>query len=156
MRLPLLLLIPFMLLARPLQATPALFGPESFQQILAQYHDNNVIVLLWSLDCPPCIEELPTIQRFHHENPDVKLVMISADNPGRGAELDQLLQQHRLDHLPQWVFNSEEDMRLRYSIDPGWYGELPRSYLYIQGRQVAAASGRITQAQLAQWLKQVR
>jgi len=42
--------------------------------------------------------------------------------------------------------------KLRFYIDPGWYGELPRSYFYDAAQQRSGHSGALTRAQLQDWL----
>ena len=41
--------------------------------------------------------------------------------------------------------------RLRFSIDPNWYGELPRSYFFDESHEFKAHSGIVSEALLAEW-----
>ena len=50
--------------------------------------------------------------------------------------------------------NAEADEdKLRYSIDPTWYGELPRTYFYDADHQITPLSGKISNSFLDTWLK---
>lgn len=133
-------------------ARPQHFSQNSYQDILISNKDNNFIMILWSLDCPPCIEEMPVISKFHKKNPAIEIIMVSTDEVSREGEITELLTESGLKDLQQWVFQSENNQRIRYSIDPAWYGELPRSYFYRSGKLNKKRSGRLTMDDLEQWL----
>ncbi|MGY8814879.1 MAG: hypothetical protein ACKVHQ_09190 [Gammaproteobacteria bacterium] len=42
--------------------------------------------------------------------------------------------------------------RLRYSIDPDWFGELPRNYFYDANSSRIGFSGKLTEDILLEWL----
>lgn len=128
------------------------FNQDSYKSILQQNKDEDFIMLLWSLDCPPCIAELPMISSFHRRNPDIEIIMVSTDDSSRMKEAENLMQENNLADLDQWVFAADNYQKIRYSIDPQWYGELPRSYFYIAGKRIASISGRLKQADLEKWL----
>ena len=133
-------------------AMPGSFGQHSYQKILQQRQQDNFILVLWSLDCPPCIEELPLLAAFHKQHPGVDIVMVSTDDPSRVDEVVSLMQNYQLADINHWVFEANAEQRIRYSIDPQWYGELPRSYFYTAGQRIAARSGQLKQADLDKWL----
>lgn len=133
-------------------AKPQVFNQDSYQNILKSNKDNNFIMILWSLDCPPCIEEMPVISSFHKKNPGVEIILVSTDEVSRVNEITDLLFEAELQGLQQWVFQNENYHRIRYSIDPTWYGELPRSYFYRAGKLNKKRSGRLTMNDLEQWL----
>ncbi|MDH5484476.1 MAG: TlpA family protein disulfide reductase [Gammaproteobacteria bacterium] len=134
-------------------AMPASFDQGSYQQILQQKQQGSFIMVLWSLDCPPCMEELPLLTAFHKQNPAVDIIMVSTDEPSRGEEIVGVMKQNRLLDISHWVFETSQEQRIRYSIDPQWYGELPRSYFYLAGKRVAAISGRLKKTDLDKWLE---
>ena len=43
--------------------------------------------------------------------------------------------------------------RIRYGVDPEWYGELPRTYFYNNEGNREAHSGILTKKLLSQWLQ---
>lgn len=133
-------------------AKPQYFNQNSYQDILISNKDKHFIMLLWSLDCPPCIEEMPVISSFHKKNPAIEIIMVSTDEVSREGEIADLLIETGLQDLQQWVFQSGNYQRIRYSIDPTWYGELPRSYFYQFGKLNKKRSGRLTLRDLEQWL----
>ena len=129
-------------------ATLQYFNKNSYQDILLSNENNHFIMILWSLDCPPCIEEMPVISVFHKTNPDIKILMVSTDEVSRENEISDLLIDAGLKDVQQWVFQGESEQRVRYSIDPTWYGELPRSYFYRAGKLIEKFSGRLTKSHL--------
>ena len=63
------------------------FEAHSYKTIATQYHGDSFLLVLWSVDCPPCIEELPALARFHQENPKANLVMVSTDSKNQQEDI---------------------------------------------------------------------
>jgi thiol-disulfide isomerase/thioredoxin len=126
------------------------FVPGSMAQIRTAHTDTPFLVALWSLDCPPCHEELATLGRFARTHRSIAVVLISTDTPEDTPALLAVLQRHGLDDAENWVFADGFVERLRHEIDPAWRGELPRSYLN-DGGGTRALSGRLDRAQLDSW-----
>ena len=57
-----------------------------------------------------------------------------------------------VDH-EQYQYAELDEDRSRYSIDPNWYGELPRTYFYDATHQISPLSGKISNSFLNAWLK---
>jgi len=129
-----------------------IFTQDSYKELLAN-NDNAFIMVLWSLDCPPCIEELSMLGDVYHKTDNLNLVLVSTDSLSRMAEINQQLIASGLSAIDSWVFDSIPIPRLRYSIDPGWYGELPRSYFFTKNHSRKALSGRLNAEQIMSWLK---
>ena len=67
-------------------------------------------------------------------------------------EIQQLIEEHQLEAMDNWIFSDSMPERLRYVIDPSWYGELPRAYFYDASHQRRAHSGLLKQEMLQSWL----
>lgn len=134
------------------KAIPTFFDQDSYQKIITNKKATNFMMLLWSLDCPPCIEDLAVISDFHKNNPEVDIVMVSTDEIIRLNEISALMKEHQLNDLEQWIFQSNQFKKLTHSIDPQWFGELPRSYFYTSGQRTGVLSGRLHKADLEKWL----
>ncbi len=125
--------------AAPLQP----FVADSYQQIIAVNQQQPMLLVLWSLDCPPCREEMPELAEFVAQRSDIKLVMVSVDGVEAAEEVEAVLADNQLNAENNWIFADSYVEKLRFKVDPGWRGELPRSYLYVPGEQRHRIRGRI-------------
>lgn len=122
-----------------------------YQQVLEQ-QPRPLLVVLWSVDCPPCYDELAVLGRLHQEGETLPVVLINTDTRRSSDEVATTLQQHNTDALPNYQFADPVPARQRREIDPNWYGELPRSYL-IEEDSTQGHSGTLTEERLRQWLQ---
>ena len=130
------------------------FGNDSYARIEHSLAGFPFLVVLWSLDCPPCMTELDMLSRVRQEYPNFKIVLINTDGLEASNDAESMLAPLRLNSADTWIFASEETEKLRFSIDPQWYGELPRSYLYRDNER-RGHSGLIDEARLRDWLDSV-
>lgn len=126
------------------------FNLDSYQGILNDRRQESFLMVMWSLDCPPCVDEMQMLGHFHQQHPDKKIILVSVDTVDQVNEIMQLMQQFGLQDVEQWVFDYAAQ-HLRYAIDPGWYGELPRSYFHSSNQQRVAVTGRLRREQLVSW-----
>lgn len=132
---------------------PLPFTAGSFSDIEKQYTGEPFLVVLWSLECPPCYKELALLGRSRQEHPGLPLVIVSTDDIDHAEEAEQVLARYGLDDTRWWMFADPFVERLRHSIDPQWRGELPRSYFYTPDRAREAHSGLIDEGQLREWAR---
>lgn len=123
------------------------FVSGSYTEIVKQYQRQSFIIALWSLDCPACFEELAMLSKAHQQNP-FNLVLISVDGIESKQEVETVLKKYQLNKVDNWLFAEYADAALRYEIDPLWYGELPRSYLFNKTHQRQSVSGLLKKEQL--------
>jgi len=107
------------------------------------------LVIMWSLDCPACFEELETISLLLARQPNLPIVLISTDDdPSRTEEINQVYADRAFRKLPRWIYSPNQAQLLRYTIDPTWQGELPRSYYIDENGKRHGHSGLLTEQQL--------
>jgi thiol-disulfide isomerase/thioredoxin len=128
------------------------FGTDSYKTIVTRYQGHSFLMVLWSVDCLPCIEELPALEKFHRENPKANLIMISTDSKNQQEDIAGLMNKHGLSDIQQWVFDGNFAQATRFSIDPLWYGELPRSYFHYEKIKRMAKTGRLDADALSSWV----
>jgi thiol-disulfide isomerase/thioredoxin len=130
---------------------PQPFGPRSMQDIENRHAGEPFLVVIWATDCPPCRKELALLSSFTRDHPGIPLVLIASDNLHNAALVQQILSQYALTSVESWLFADSNIERLRYTIDPEWSGEIPRSYLYDTDLHRAAVSGALTSSRLSAW-----
>ena len=117
------------------------FDSGSLKKITHQYSGKPFLLVLWSIDCPACYDELALLSPWLKKHSDVNLVLVSTDPKNQQGEVRQVINEYQLSHRENWIFGSQAHALLRQSIDPNWYGELPRSYLFDPQHKSYAHSG---------------
>jgi len=130
------------------------FESTSLASIEQTRQGEAFVMVLWSIECPPCLKELKLLSRLKDANLLKRLVLVSTDGEDYRAELEALIKSEQVADYENWLFNDPLPERLRYNIDPSWYGELPRAYFYNAEGQRYAHSGILTEAALVAWLAQ--
>lgn len=125
---------------------------DTFAEIKAHYKGKPFLLSLWSIDCAPCRLELKLLGEIKKKNPSFPLVLISADSLEQRETAFYILEEYSLDENASWMFADSFSEPLRYSIDPNWYGELPRSYMFDSSHTAIAHSGVLTENQIGQFL----
>ena len=120
------------------------FDGDTFVRLQAERAGRAFLVSLWSLECPPCRAELALLGELKRTDPEFPLVLIATDPLTQSDEAEAVLAHYRLAAIESWIFADAFAERLRHSIDPAWYGELPRSYFYAADGTVSAHSGVLT------------
>ena len=119
------------------------FNVGSYQQILNQNTSKPFILAIWSIDCPSCLKDMAVLYQFHQNHPELNIVMLSTDEPDTIEEVKTILTTHKLDDLDNWIFGNDDAQKMRYAIDPTWYGELPRTYFFSSSHQRTGKSGAL-------------
>jgi len=118
-----------------------------------KYLNQPLIISFWSIDCPYCIDDLKKLGKALSKNKNVKLITVCVDGKESAKKAERIL---NLAHLPEherYQYAEVDEDRLRYNIDPAWYGELPRTYFYDAAHQVTPLSGKISNSFLDKWFK---
>lgn len=133
-------------------ATPRAFGPGSFAELTDARSGEPFLLVLWSTTCLPCREEFRVLAELREEYGELPLVLVGTDPPGQEAMVERMLDHFGLVDLENWAFADDDALRLRFEIDPEWYGELPRSYFYATSGERVAASGKLERGRLEDWI----
>ncbi|WP_036252053.1 hypothetical protein [Methylobacter sp. BBA5.1] len=144
--LPLILAIAFTPSARAEQPQLQPFASGSYQQILANNADHPFMLVIWSITCSSCLKDMELLNSLHKENPDLKMIMLAADTEDDTDQIQQILGKNQLTEIDNWVFADENAQKLRFEIDPKWYGELPRTYFFDASHQRTGISGVMSRA----------
>ena len=111
------------------------------------------LMLLWSVDCPPCFKELAIIQKLKAQHENLAVVIINTDaNDEIKAERKEIIEKFELSNFTNFHFVDGKGDQSRFFIDPNWYGELPRSYFIESSGKFHGKSGLVNKSILTQWL----
>lgn len=136
---------------------PASFSADSLAKIKAQYAGRPFILSLWSVnECSYCITELTLFGKLAKTQKRLPLVLVGTDSPEFAPAMQKTLGQLGLTGVDSWVFDDAIPDRLRHAIDPSWYGELPRTYLYDARHQRETLVGVLSEKRLRAWLDKNR
>jgi thiol-disulfide isomerase/thioredoxin len=118
------------------------------QQDLAGYKGKWVVINYWATWCPPCIKELPELERFHNTHKADKAVVV-------GMNMEQISEER----LRQFL----AERQVSFPIVPtkpasssvfGKLGGMPTTYLINpQGELVAKQEGGITAEELEGFIR---
>ena len=86
-------------------------------------------------------------------NPELPYVLISTDPIEQREYSADFLEDFQLSEKESWMFADSFTERLRFSIDPNWYGELPRSYYFNAAHEIRAHSGIVNEKLLTEWFR---
>lgn len=130
------------------------FTKVAFEQVKSKYKGQRWLMLMWSVDCPPCMKELSLIQKLRKEKPSLTVVIVNTDADEESfSEVRKILTQFELEDLDNYYFADGEADSSRYIIDPSWYGELPRSYFVEPNATFHGKSGLIAESFLKKWFQ---
>jgi thiol-disulfide isomerase/thioredoxin len=125
----------------PAQADPSAFTSGSYQQILAANANRPFMLVIWSINCPSCLKDMELLSNIHKSRPDLKMIMLAADEPGSTEQIQQILAKNQLTGIESWAYADDNTQKLQFEIDPKWYGELPRTYFFDKAHQRTGVSG---------------
>ena len=122
------------------------FVAGSYRQILADQANRPFMLVVWSITCSSCLKDMPLLNLIHKKRPDLKIIMLAADDMSETDQIRPILEKNRLSDIENWVYADENTQKLQFEIDPKWYGELPRTYFFDQAHQRVAISGVLSEA----------
>ena len=142
-------------LLAPASAGPAdlkPFGRGSWREILRSHAGRPTIVHFWGVTCGPCKVELPLLGTFMKDHPAIDMVTISADLvPDLPDATRSTLEKSGLSLAENWIFDDGFVERLRFEIDPGWQGDIPRTLLITREGMMTTLEGSADMAEVEKW-----
>lgn len=131
------------------------FNTGSLATIQQIYAGRPFILTFWSLTCAHCAKELQLFGKWARAGRCLPLVIVSTDSLADEPAVRATLQHHGLGEADVWLFADPLPERLRYAVDPAWYGELPRTYFYDSAHRREAHSGVLDEQQLRAGLSRI-
>lgn len=132
------------------------FDKGSYQQILTDYKDKPFVLIIWSITCSSCLKEMAFISELNKQQPELNLVMLTVDDMSVSSQIEEILNKHQLTDLDNWVFAEDNSAKLRFEIDPSWYGELPRTYFFNAEHERTGISGVLNEEKYQSLLNTIK
>ncbi|MDI1278780.1 hypothetical protein [Methylobacter sp.] len=123
------------------QAEPSAFTSGSYQQILTSNANQPFMLVIWSVNCSSCLKDMELLSSIHKSKPELKMIMLAADEPSATEQIQQILEKNQLTEIENWAYADDNTQKLQFEIDPKWYGELPRTYFFDKAHQRTGVSG---------------
>jgi thiol-disulfide isomerase/thioredoxin len=120
------------------------FHSGSYQQILNQNKEQPFMLAVWSVSCSSCLKEMEQLSKIHKEFPNLEIIMLSVNDLSEKNTVGKILQERGISGLESWIFADSNAQKLRFEIDPAWYGELPRTYFFNSRHKRTGISGTQT------------
>ena len=131
------------------------FKSASMNNLIQNQKGKAFVLVVWSLDCEFCQASLATLGNSRKTNKNVRVVTIGTDS--LLDEQNASLMKQKLNGFgllkDAWAFGEEAPERLRFSVDPKWHGEMPRSYWFGANGQSKALSGVIKTDEIEKFFK---
>ncbi len=129
------------------------FNASTVADLKNLYHGKKWLMVLWSVECPPCIKELALLEKLVDQNIDLPVVVINTDGDlSLYADRKDLISQFNLDSIKSYYFTDGQTEASRFLVDASWFGELPRSYFFDEQGQSRGRSGLLSKNVIKQWL----
>lgn len=108
-----------------------LIKPEALKQLLEAQKGKYIFLNLWATWCPPCIKELPDLQKFQEAHPDdVKVIALSFDDRDTGVkEVTKFFAEKKIG-LPALVLDSTNPDKELQFLDNALPQEIPVTYIF--------------------------
>lgn len=135
-------------LAFTVQAETVVLKPfitGSYQKLLDSKANKPFMLVIWSITCSSCLKDMALLHKMHQSRPEIDMVMLATDESSATEQIQQILTKNELTGLENWQFGDENPQKLRYEIDPKWYGELPRTYFLTKKHEREGVSGVLSQ-----------
>ncbi len=131
------------------------FTSGSYRQLLDEYSDKPLVLMIWSINCASCLKKMPVMSELHKRMPEVNLIMLAIDDASASEQANTILAEHELNQSDNWIFAEANPQKLRYEIDPKWYGEVPRTYFIDKNHQRIGISGSVPDERIEAMIKAI-
>ena len=132
-----------------------IFKSGSYQQILDNHKAQPFILVVWSKTCASCLKDMDIIKKIHEGMPQFNFVLLATDDQSDTAEVNKIIEQKGLVEMESWIFAEGNAQKLRYEIDPVWYGEIPRTYFFNSTHEREGISGALTHKQFITMISEI-
>jgi len=118
-----------------LNETIPVYNYEELEPLLNTKSDKTYLINFWAMWCAPCVKELPYIQEFAKNNPEIEVILVSMDFPEDiETELKPFLTKKNI--TTQVVLLDDPDANTWINkIDPSWSGAIPFTIIFNKNKR---------------------
>jgi thiol-disulfide isomerase/thioredoxin len=131
------------------------FDAKSLTSIRLEQAGKPFVLALWSVHCEPCIREMAIWRALRAKFPDTRVILVAVDPPAERAQVHRFLKRYDPGAVEHWSYVDDFEERTRFSIDPKWRGELPRTYFFDSDHRAESVSGVLDRKRAEQWFARV-
>ena len=141
----------FLFFAQGVQAEVKPFLKGSLSSILEESKGIQTAIIFWSVTCSPCIQEMYLWKELVQKDPELNLVFVSTDMISTSDKISKILNRFELEDHASWAFADSFVEKIRFDVDPQWYGELPLTFLLSTNGNMQKVIGMVEDQDLKQW-----
>jgi thiol-disulfide isomerase/thioredoxin len=122
---------------------PAMIDAKGYQQLLAKYKGQPLVVTFWATWCEPCRDEYPMLNELakQYAPKGLKVVGISLDQDGDLILMRRFLARYKPVFPSYRKVKGDEDA-FANGVMQGWNGAIPASFFYAKdGAQIGHLVG---------------
>jgi thiol-disulfide isomerase/thioredoxin len=122
---------------------PATIDAQGYQQLLANYKGQALLVTFWATWCEPCRDEYPMLNELAKEYAPkgLKVVGISLDQDGDLILMRRFLARYK-PVFPNYRKVKGNEQAFANAVMAGWNGSIPASFFYAKdGTQIGHLVG---------------
>ena len=107
-----------------------IYSFEDLEPLLYTQSDKIHIVNFWAMWCAPCVKELPILQEYEKNNPNVELLLVSLDFPENvESKLIPFLKKKSISSKVVLLDDPDANSWID-KIDPNWSGAIPFTIIF--------------------------
>ncbi|MDO6519570.1 TlpA family protein disulfide reductase [Zobellia uliginosa] len=108
----------------------AIYDFDALEPLLHTDSDKIHIVNFWAMWCAPCVKELPIIQEYEKNNPNVEVLLVSLDFPENiETKLKPFLKKKGITSKVVLLDDPDANSWID-KIDPNWSGAIPFTIVF--------------------------
>ena len=107
-----------------------IYNFDTLESLLYTKSEKIHIVNFWAMWCAPCVKELPFIQAYDENNPDVEVLLVSLDFPEDiESKLKPFLKKKGITSKVVLLDDPDSNSWID-KIDPNWSGAIPFTIIF--------------------------
>ncbi|MBK7495748.1 MAG: TlpA family protein disulfide reductase [Candidatus Omnitrophica bacterium] len=120
-------------------------SPEGLPELVRMHAGKVILLNTWGVDCGPCVEELPHLDKIYqqYKNRGLVIIGLNSDTERRWPEVEKFVSDSGLS-FPVYLKAPGSDTEFRKAVDPE-YGADPFSVIYNrQGAKIVTIADALT------------